>query len=988
MKKNLFFLLIGVLTASAVYAQEVLPNNPPALKWYQVNTAHFRVLFPEGFDVQAQRMANTLEHLHDAEARTLGGNARKISVLLQNQSSVSNGFVSQLPRRSEFYTMPPQDYNFIGTNDWLNLLASHEYRHIVQYQHANRGFNRVFYYLFGSPTFAGFSQVAAPPWFWEGDAVATETAFTPSGRGRIPNFGLVFRSNLLEGRTFNYHKQHLRSYKNFIPDHYVLGYHMISYLRMKTQDPEIWEKITARSWSVPFVPFAFSNAIKNQTGMYVTDLYRDMAAELKKEWQAEIDQLQVTPFEKVHQRKGKAYTDYLYPQPQEDGSVLVMKKGIGDIEQFVTLKDGKEKKIFTPGFVNDAGMLSAHSSVVLWNEYGYNPRWRVKNFSLVKLYDIRTGKKRIIGNRHDRLGSAALAPDGGKIVAVRSDTEYKNTLLIFEFFTGKVLQEFSDPENSFYSMPRWSDDGSKIVVLKTTPKGKTITLLDVAANTAEDVFPASRENFGHPVLLDHYLFFNSPVSGIDNIYAYDLRSKKRYQVTSSKYGAYNPAISKDISSIYYNEQSKDGLDVVRVPFDPSQWKEFEPKPEPKSLHQNLVEQEGRPGLLDSIPQNTLPVTRYSKLKGMINPYSWGFNISNDLTQLHFGIASRDLLSTTSIAAGYAYDINEKSSLWQVGVSYQGLYPIIDLVAQTGDRKTTHSWGANSSEFTWNETTAEGGLRIPLLLTHSKYSEQLSIGNAVGITKATSFVNTIKKNGEVIYKGPDRIMLTYQDTLAYIYKDQLNNGDLLYNHFSLSYYRLLKTSYRDFLYRWGQTLAVDVYNTPFTGDFQGRLWAVRSTLYFPGFAKHHYIYGRGAYQESLQGFETDFYTFRNRIPKPRGHSYPTDEKFLSLSANYALPLWYPDIALGPVLNIQRVKANFFYDYGKGTGHQYYYSETGNVYRTLTDATYESFGVETTFDFNFMRFLPKFELGFRTSYLKANRYTNNGVVFEILIGNIGF
>lgn len=994
MKKNLplFYVLLCGLIASSAYAQtqEILSNNPASLKWYQVNTTHFRVLYPEGFDVQAQRVANTLEHLHDAEASTMESDPRKISVLLQNQSSQSNGFVSMLPRRSEFYTMAPQDYNFVGTNDWLNLLSSHEYRHIVQYQHATRGFNKLVYYLFGSPTFAGFSQVAAPPWFFEGDAVATETAFTPAGRGRIPNFALVFKTNLMEGRTFNYHKQHLRSYKNFIPDHYVLGYHMISYLRRKTKDPEIWGKITARSWDVPFIPFAFSNAIKHETGMYVTDLYNDMAANLKKEWQAEIDQLQLTPFEKINHRMGKAYTDYLYPQPQEDGSVLVMKKGIGDIEQFVTLKDGQEKKVFTPGFVNDAGMLSAHSNIIVWNEYGYNPRWRVKNFSLVKLYDRHVNKVRIVGGRHDRLGSAALSPTGDKIVAIRSDNSYKNTVLIYEFFTGKAIQEFSDPDNSFYAMPRWSDDGRKIAMLKTTRQGKTISILDVASNTVEDIFPPSHENFGHPVLLDHYLFFNSPVSGIDNIYAYDLQAKKRYQVTSSKYGAYNPAISKDVSSMYYNEQSRDGLDVVKIPLDPSKWKAFEPKPEAQTFYQHLVEQEGRPHILDSIPQRALPVSRYSKLKGIINPYAWGFNVSNDLTQLHFGISSRDLLSTTSINAGYSFDINERTGMVGGTVSYQGLYPIADVSFQTGDRNTSHTSSVNEAKFTWKETTVEGGLRIPFLLTHSKYSEQLSIGNAVGLTKTSSFVNTITdRSGDVVYKGPDRVILLNNDTLAFIYKDQLNNGDLVYNHLTLSYYRLLKTSYRDFLYRWGQTFNFDMYSTPFTiEDFRGQLWAVRSTLYFPGFAKHHYLYGRAAYQESLQGFETNLYTFRNRIPKPRGYSYPTDEKFLSLSANYALPLWYPDIALGPVLNIQRVKANFFYDFGKGTGQQFYYSNEGTIYVSLTDATYQSFGVETTFDFNVMRFLPKLELGFRTSYLTANRYSNSGVVFEILVGNIGF
>src|SRR5690606_34812175 len=124
---------------------------------------------------------------------------------------------------------------------------------------------------------AGMAQAAAPPWFWEGDAVATETALTPSGRGKIPYFGLLMKTNLLEGRKFNYHKQSLGSFRHQIPNEYVLGYYMVNYLRRRTNDPEIWGKITARSWSVPFIPFAFSNAIKKETGMYVTDLYNEMA---------------------------------------------------------------------------------------------------------------------------------------------------------------------------------------------------------------------------------------------------------------------------------------------------------------------------------------------------------------------------------------------------------------------------------------------------------------------------------------------------------------------------------------------------------------------------------------------------------------------------------------------------------------------------------------------------------------------------------------
>jgi hypothetical protein len=259
---------------------------------------------------------------------------------------------------------------------------------------------------------------------------------------------------------------------------------------------------------------------------------------------------------------------------------------------------------------------------------------------------------------------------------------------------------------------------------------------------------------------------------------------------------------------------------------------------------------------------------------------------------------------------------------------------------------------------------------------------------VGLTRTTSFQNVVRNpNGSEVYRGRDR-RVALGDTLNFYYEDQLNSGDLLYNRFALSYYHLLRTSYRDFLYRWGQTLDVESYSTPFAGsDFNGNLLAVRSTLYFPGIGKHHYLYGRVGYQKSLQTTAMDEYVFRNRIPKPRGYSYPQDETFTSFSVNYALPVWYPDISLGPVLNIQRLRLNAFYDYGQGKGELYYYS-TKNLYYQRTDATYNSVGVETTVDFNFMRFLPQFNVGVRTTYRAANIYQNSGVMVEFLVGNIGF
>ncbi|MCU0369419.1 MAG: hypothetical protein MUF39_11385 [Cyclobacteriaceae bacterium] len=112
----IYFLVIGLWDTALAQQSAVLQNNP-SLKWYQLNTPHFKVIFPKGFETQASRMANTLEHIREPEARTMGAAPSKISIVLQNQSSISNGFVSVLPRRSEFYAMPSQNYNFQGNND-------------------------------------------------------------------------------------------------------------------------------------------------------------------------------------------------------------------------------------------------------------------------------------------------------------------------------------------------------------------------------------------------------------------------------------------------------------------------------------------------------------------------------------------------------------------------------------------------------------------------------------------------------------------------------------------------------------------------------------------------------------------------------------------------------------------------------------------------------------------------------------------------------
>lgn len=960
----------------------ILPNNPPSVNWRQINTPDFRLIFPSGFDVQAQRVANILDHIHDENSASMGVTPRKIPIILQNQTSVSNGFVSMGPRRSEFFTMPPQNYNNAGANDWLSLLAVHEYRHVAQYQRSLVGFSKFVYYAFGQQALSLVTFTGVPQWYWEGDAVAMETAFTSSGRGRIPEFDLVLRTNLMEGRRFNYEKQYLRSYRHNITDHYVLGYHMVSYLRKRTNDPMIWEKVGRRAWSWPFLPFTFSRAIRKEAGLSVDGLYREMADSLTDTWSKQIAALKLSEFKAVNVREKRYYIDYQFPQPQEDGSVIVMKSGIGDTPQIVRLIDGREEKRFVIGPQPESGMLSAIDGKVVWNEFRYDPRWRMRTYNVVRITDLHTGKTKTL-SRKTRYGSAALSPDGTRVATVESATDYSQRVVVLDANTGTVLKTFDNPDAHLISMPRWSPDGKTILTVQLGNEGKSIVQTDYTSGKHTILLTAGSENIGHPVLHGNYLFYNSPYSGIDNIYAVDLTSLERFQVTSSRYGAYNPAVSADGDWIFYNDQTVNGLDVVRVALEPSFWTPIRNVKLPDdNTFDHLVKQEGHPELLASVPVRTFDVAPYSKLRSVVKPHSWGPYFNTSITNAEIGITSRDVLSSTIINAGYLFDINERTGNFRAGVSYQGLYPLINVEGTYGNREVNTGFDDLDITFKWSEIGGTAGLRVPLVLTRSKYVTGVSLSSSMGLTQVSDFRSLVYRNGQILRVGTDR-RVRINDSLSFIFDNQVSNGTLLYNLSSLSLTRYQLTSRRDLNPRFGQAVDLDFYSTPVGGDFGGYQASARATLYFPGLMKHHSFFVRGGYQVSNSGFETNRYSFRNRIFKPRGFRYPRDQEFMSWSANYTFPILYPDLALGPLANFQRIRANIFYDGARGKGTSYYYHTDGRLFFGRSDKMYHSAGAELTVDLNIFRLLPQLDVGVRFTRGLSEK---EDLMVEFLMGSL--
>ncbi len=175
----------------------------------------------------------------------------------------------------------------------------------------------------------------------------------------------------------------------------------------------------------------------------------------------------------------------------------------------------------------------------------------------------------------------------------------------------------------------------------------------------------------------------------------------------------------------------------------------------------------------------------------------------------------------------------------------------------------------------------------------------------------------------------------------------------------------------------------MYNTFNGSDFTGRQFSFYTVLYFPGLARHHSFWGYWAFQQTYipqartSGQGLDNYLFSNQIPLPRGIAVYRDQKFYSMSGNYTLPIWYPDISVGPLVNVQRLRGNVFVDYGFGISQ---YGENQPV-----STTYLSVGGELKTDINILRFLPQLDIGIRYT---AGILPNSVTTLEFILGTIGF
>ncbi len=950
MHKVLIISILLLVSGSNLFSQFPKSESAPfKVKWHKMQSPNFNVFFYKGMDSLANYTINYLENNQNKIKQNPDDRIRKTNILLHGENSVSNAFVTSSPRRSEFYANArPESSHFLHNNNWIDLLVNHEYRHLVQRELAyNNKFNKIVHFLFGQSTASALSRFTMPTWYWEGDAVDYETREGGFGRGKIPKFTLTSKMN----KAFNnvkYDKQILGSYKNNTPNVYESGYLMVKYLK-DNFGLDNFNKIVNKANKQSFLPLPFYRALKKETGLNYKGLYNVSLNEgIKYSFESNV--------KAIHSRNSKTYSDFKYPKELKDGQVVFIKQGIGSYKEIHLIDNSsKNKKLVIPGMIKDIEKIPYSNNIIGWIEFEKDPRWDKRIYSVIKLFDIK--KKKIIKkSKKNFYSSFDLSKSGKKIVALNNNLDGSQSLL--EFDNEFNLKKSLDLKGGVYSSLKFVSENSMIGI-KTSKGIKTVFLLDLNKNTFNYVKETSR-NIGWPSLTGDWLIYTSENKGLEEIFFFNILSGEDYIIPGNTIGRYYPSISQDEKFVFFSEMTKNGFDIKKLKID-------------KNIFKKVEYEEGLSQTLN------YSIKKYESKKlnpffHFLRPINWGIiDYGLDIKGMDYitlGLESKNLFGTVVFNGGYKIDTRDKKNKRFFGISLQRFYPIIDLSIEgsndfylqdliLNDPEGTPIDTVNNADINFKAKDLNFGIRLPLSYTKGKYFTDFFVKSEYTLSHYYDYYT------KALASSSGRFPLNVERRRNYIS--------------SLAYYsRKFKKSKRAVYFPYEQTFLVETKKTLNSSDYNGHYFRSDIYLAFPGLFKNHSI--RTKFRYEMQKHIN--YSFRRNIDFIYGYSNNfLFRDFQGFGVEYENPLIYPEISIGPIIYIQRVRLITFVNYGKVIGKL-------NANNNRFEEKPLSLGLELKFDVNFFRQSSIFDLGIRYSYVSNIIENENPSTVEITLGSISF
>lgn len=920
------FLLVSMLLLVSLYitAQTDFGAHPRGQQWQMLTSDEVRVIYPIGMEQKANRIANIINYMNLHNRTSIGKNKRRFDLVLQTQTTVPNGYVGLAPLRSEFYATPPQSNLVLGSIDWLDVLAIHEYRHIQQYINSIYGLALIQYLFGGELSLAGAIGLALPDWYLEGDAVITETALTNNGRGRLPFFTMDQRALAAADINLNYDVNRNGSFIRLVPDQYKTGYMILNKVR-NDYGNDAPMKIMRKSTFEAGLFWAFSRGMKNVTKMKAKEMYKAAWNEKKQEWIENTNTIDFIETRQVTTPNPSIITRYRYARALSSGHLVARKSSFNKTDAIVLISNNEERKLTDIGINIDAFLSEGHG-ILAWNELTSNARRNHQNYSDIFLLDTKTNTK-IKFTSKSRYFSPSVAPDGSRVAAIDITPSQVNRIVIMNIKDSNDTLILPNPDNYFLSRTAWTEDGNAIVSIAKYDSKICLIKINVQNGKMSYLTPWTNHSMESPCIKGSMVYFNASYSGIDNIFCTDLDgSNLIQQVTSVPIGAFEPCISQDGGEIYFSEYNHNGYYLSKQKLDLGNLKKISldsllPYP---AIPTTAMTAEGG-NILSKIPDSMYVGKPYTGLFNGLKLHSWSLAPLDNAPS--FRLMMNNIMNDLSISTGVRFNINENNNTsYDAELKYARYYPELKLYSRLRNRSTYQ----NSDSRT---------------LVMEDFQE-LSVGASVGIPwnwYNGNFINSVEPSiGVEMIRRSNRLIDNVPSP-----SDGINTWNV-----GFSVKRLRRMALQNVGPRLGVSLQAN-YVQAISGKSNDKI-NLQTKFYLPGLMANHSMSVRLSYQKEKL---TNRYQYADLFIYARGYSTSINDTYKMISLDYGFPLLYPEIGIVGLTYFKRIRGNVFYDYGRAEFYRY-----GSQYNFI------SYGGELIFDNTFLNAVPT-SFGIRLSLLKT-------------------
>ena len=873
--------------------------------------------------------------------------AMSIPFVVHPENFNSNGLVMWMPRRVEFLATP--SVNSFAT-PWVKQLIAHEYRHAVQYNNLNRGVFKALSYLLGQQS-STISLLVMPLWMMEGDCVMTETEMTTFGRGMQPSFTLPYRAYDDVGDAFkNIDKWFCGSYKDYIPDHYQLGY-LLSRHAYNLTGRVLGDGIAELTSRRPYMVISTSWSMNEVIALSETKLFYDTFHTLASHWN-KLPTKQTTTHIPIPEPK--SHTIYSHPQVTYDGDIIMLKEDLDRPTAFVRLDSiGVERHIAYTGNISTRPALS-NMGRLWWTEYRRSTLFDHEVNSVLCYMDLGEERPRYYAEHNNVLYPTPTIGQSLAWVEYTPDGIYT----VVANGIAELSERTTLPCGSEIHGMAWDDQTMGLYIIVTDDDGMHIAR--VVRGGTERVTRPSYSTLSDLRAKDGKLYFGSISSGLDELHYYDLREGKEYRISQSRYGSFNP-MPYDDNRVIATSYDRRGYLPVMQRVDNKREVKYRPAPPkillPEGREWNVVNLDTvrfTPADNAQIMAQT-PPKRFNKFGHMFNIHSWApmsydpYNIvEENAIAFNLGgtIMSQNILSTTEGFLTYGWN-QEEGSVWKGLIRYYGLGLNLWVRGVYGGRQTLHTiyyYDPTTQKVVFPDIpklghyySASVGATLPLLMQRGYHTRQLAISTVWNTS------NGMKVNvGKIHYENGK---ISNFEKLGY-------SEGVRQLTCAITFQDYVRQAHRDFLPPYG-FVAQGSYTLNPSSDDMGHLLVTYGKLYTRGFAPHHSLCVEASYQNSFGGFQSkevlSNLSFSSTRLLPRGWSSReiVNKHYVATALNYQLPVCYPEMGIRGLIYFKRIRLNAGLD-AASFYNPLFHPETGDI---ITERYHiGSYGLDFGFDFN--------------------------------------